>query len=137
MNGERLAGLGILLLCTALFYEGWRYPPDSRLYPLVLLSFLMLGAAIMVARPRPTSEEEKGSAAKALGAFAACGAYVFLVEPLGYFLATALFMLAMMAMVGLRRPLTFAVAVVGVNLGLYLLFVWQLKVPVPSGLLFQ
>ncbi len=137
MNRDRVAGLVILLLCSGLFYEGLRYPPDSRLYPLALLLFLMAGAVVMIVRGQPTAVEEQGRTRGALAAFAACTLYVVLVEPLGYFPATALFMAALMALMGLRRPITYVVAIGGINIALYLLFVSQLRVPVPAGLLLQ
>lgn len=137
MNRDRLAGLVILLVCTGLFYEGWRYPADSRLFPLALLAFLMIGATIMIVRPRSSKGEEEGDPPRVVLALSLCVLYVVLVEPLGYFLATALFMAAFMAMMGLRRPIICLAAIAGIDLGLYLLFVWQLKVPVPAGFLFQ
>lgn len=136
-NQDRVAGAILLLICTGLFYEGWRYPADSRLFPLGLLTFLMIGAIVMIVRPARVSKGERGEPKKVMLTTLLCVAYVALVEVLGFFVATALFMTVFMAMMGLRKPLIYIAAIVGVNLGLYLLFVLQLKVPIPTGILFQ
>ena len=137
LNQDRVAGVIILLICTGLFYEGWRYPAASRLFPLGLLAFLMIGAIVMIVRPAGAPKGERGEPKKVILTTLLCVAYVAMVEVLGFFVATAIFMTVYMAMLGLRKPLIFIAAIVGVNLGLYLLFVWQLKVPMPVGILFQ
>ena len=137
MKQDRVAGVILLLICTGLFYEGWRYPTDSRLFPLGLLTFLMIGAIVMIVRPAQSSKGERGEPKKILITTLLCVAYVALVEVIGFFVATALFMTLFMAMMGLRKPLIYIVSILGVNLGLYLLFVWQLKVPIPIGILFE
>lgn len=134
---DRVAGVILLLICTGLFYEGWRYPADSRLFPLSLLTFLMIGAIVMIVRPAEASKGERGDPKRILLTTLLCIAYVALVEIVGFFVASALFMAVFMAMVGMRKPLIYIVAIVGVNVGLYLLFVWQLKVPIPIGILFE
>lgn len=137
LSQDRIAGVILLLICTGLFYEGWSYPADSRLFPLGLLTFLMIGAIVMIVRPARASKEEQGNPKKVFLTTLLCVAYVALVEVLGFFVATALFMAVFMAMLGLKKPIVYIAAIVGVNLGLYLLFVWQLKVPMPPGILFE
>ncbi len=136
LSQDRIAGAVLLLICTGLFYEGWRYPADSRLFPLGLLTFLMIGAIVMIVRPAAAPKGERGDPKKVILTTLLCVAYVALVEFIGFFVATAIFMTVFMAMLGLRKPLVYVAAIVGVNLGLYLLFVWQLKVPMPPGILF-
>jgi len=137
INRDRVAGAILLLVCTGLFYEGWGYPPDSRMFPLGLLTFLMIGAIVLIVRSARASGGEEGNPKRVLQTTLLCLAYVVLVEVVGYFVSTALFMAFFMAMMGIRKPLVYVAAIAGVNLGLYLLFVWQLKVPVPIGMLFE
>ncbi len=137
LSQDRVAGVILLLICTGLFYEGWRYPVDSRIFALSLLTFLMIGAIGMIVWPARAVKEERGDLKMVLLTTLLCVAYVALVEFIGFFVATALFLTLFMVMLGIRRPLTYIAAIGGVNLGLYLLFVWQLKVPVPAGILFQ
>jgi len=137
IDRDRIAGVILLLICTGLFYEGWRYPADSRLFPLGLLTFLMIGAIVMIVRPARGLKEEGGNPKKVLLTTLLCVAYVALVEVIGFFIATAAFMLVFMAMMRITKPLVYVAAIVSVNLGLYLLFVWQLKVPMPIGILFE
>ena len=137
LKQDRIAGTIILLVCTGLFYEGWHYPNDSRIFPLGLLIFLMIGAIMMIARPAETSGKKQEGTKRVFFTICLCLAYVALVDFIGYFVTTALFMTCFMAMMGLRSIPLYVTTIVGVNVGLYLLFVWQLKVPVPMGLLFQ
>lgn len=137
LNRDRIAGAAILLACTGLFYEAWGYPPDSRLFPLGLLAFLAAGAVVMIVRPARAPAEAGGAPKRIVQTLLLCLGYVALVEVLGYFFATALFMTGFMAMMGLRNPLIYIAAIAAVDACLYLLFVWQLKVPVPTGILFQ
>jgi hypothetical protein len=137
LNRDRVAGAIILLVCTGLFYEGWSYPPDSRLFPLGVLAFLIIGAIMLIVRPPRTSSGEGGDPKRVLKTTLLCLAYIVLVDFVGYFVATALFVAVFMAMMGIRKPLVYIAAIAGINVGLYLLFVWQLKVPVPIGVLFE
>ena len=136
LTQDRVAGVILLLICTALFYEGWHYPADSRIFPLGLLTFLMAGAIVMIARPGQAPKGKGGDPKKVLLTTLLCVGYVALVEVVGFFIATPLFMTTFMAMLGLRKPLVYIAAIASVNLGLYLLFVWQWKVPMPTGILF-
>ena len=111
--------------------------PTRGSFPWVCSTFLMIGAIVMIVRPAEASKGERGEPKKVLLTTVLCVAYVALVEVVGFFVATALFMSVFMAMMGLRKPLIYIAAIVGVNLGLYLLFVWQLKVPMPIGILFE
>jgi putative tricarboxylic transport membrane protein len=137
LKQDRVAGVIILLICTGLFYVGWDYPTESKAFPLGLLIFLMIGAVIMIARPSKALEKEQGDNKKVYLTVILCVAYVSLVDFIGYFVVTALFMIGFMAMMGLRSIRLYIAVIIGINLGLYLLFVWQLKVPIPKGTLFE
>jgi hypothetical protein len=137
LNRDRITGVIILLIGTGLFYEGLQYPNESRIFPLALLGLLMIGAIILIARAPRKEGEEGGQPKKVLLTTALCLAYVVLVEVLGFFLATSAFMAIFMAMMGIRRPIVYVTALAGINIAFYLLFVWQLNVPVPVGILFE
>lgn len=137
LNRDRIAGLIILLISAGFFCEGWSYPFRSRLFPLALLTLLMIGAIILIVRSPRKEGEEGGEPKKVLLTTVLCVAYVALVEVLGYFVATSVFMAVFMAMMGIRKPLVYLLAITGINVAFYLLFVWQLKVPVPAGFFFE
>ena len=118
LKQDRVAGVVILLICTGLFYEGWHYPTESKVFPLGLLIFLMTGAVIMIARPAKALEKEQGDNKKVYLTVILCVAYVSLVDFIGYFVATALFMTGFMAMVGLRSIRLYVATIIGINLGL-------------------
>jgi hypothetical protein len=97
----------------------------------------MIGAIVLIARHPRKEGEAGGEPKKVLLTTLMCVAYVALVEVLGYFAATSVFLGVFMAMMGIRKPLVYITAIVGINVALYLLFVWQLNVPVPVGIFFE
>lgn len=137
LKKDRVAGIVILLISTGLCYGGWSLPAGARVFPLALLTFIIIGSIVMIAKPSLEDQKEEGNTKKIYLTVFICAAYAALVEVIGYFIATALFMTVFMAMMGLRSIRLYLAVIIGVNICLYLLFIWQLKVPVPIGTLFQ
>lgn len=63
-------------------------------------------------------------------------AYAFLMDKIGFFVTSGVFMVVMMLFLGYRRILNMAITVIGMLGFIYILFVYQLNVALPSGLLF-
>jgi hypothetical protein len=61
--------------------------------------------------------------------------YAFLIEFLGFFSATSLASVFFMLFFGLRSYVRILMVLVGLNVFIYILFVWQLRISLPSGLL--
>ncbi|MBZ4653560.1 MAG: tripartite tricarboxylate transporter TctB family protein [Peptococcaceae bacterium] len=62
--------------------------------------------------------------------------YTALIGILGFFTATTLFILGFMYFYQVRKVQTILLTLVGTNVFIYLLFVYQLNVPLPKGLFF-
>ena len=62
--------------------------------------------------------------------------YTALIGILGFFTATTLFILGFMYFYQVRKVTTILLTLVGTNVFIYLLFVYQLNVPLPKGFLF-
>lgn len=67
--------------------------------------------------------------------FGAIAAYVGLMPIVGFFVTSALFMVGVMMILGVRSLRLYLYTVVGLIVGIYALFVMQLNVPVPTGFL--
>lgn len=107
---------------------------------LVMLVALQIGASLvgrLSRRPAPDGAEGDvtlRSLARPAAALAVLVAYVLLLKPLGYYIATLAMMAAIMAVCGLRNWLAVAVVVVVVTFGLAWVFEVVLLVSMPGGL---
>lgn len=61
--------------------------------------------------------------------------YVFTIQPLGYFIATPLFLLAILGYLRSTKPQWIVLISIGFTVFVYLLFVLFLNLPVPMGIL--
>ena len=58
-----------------------------------------------------------------------------LVDFLGFFAASSLASVFFMIFFGLRNPIRILLVLIGLNAFIYGLFVWQLKIGLPTGIL--
>ena len=120
-------------------------PSGPRFVPLVASVGLILLSLAFLARVTLWPDVELGEHAAEEAAetdwlvpgLVAAGliAYVALIEPLGYVLASALFFPVVARVLGSRSPLRDAIAGAALAVGVYLLFTRLLGVPLPPGLL--
>lgn len=134
------------VVCGFFYAYSFQLTEESRSYPLftiILLFFLTtlyLIQMIIAARKFgvESGKEEVFAGFKAAQFFVSLGltiVYFFMMKHLGFFTATIIFMAA--SLLYLKVPLLHsAIALVAVNLLIYLAFVKFLGVKLPSGLLF-
>ena len=144
MNADRVSGVALFLFALGAGWEARKLPfgsataPDSGFFPLSLAVMLaVLSAVIVFASWLPgtslTAPPSWQGAGRVLLAVAALVAYVTLLNPLGYLLASALIMLFYLR--GLERVswgASLAITLVSV-LASFLLF-RRLGVPLPAGI---
>ncbi|MHB8772265.1 MAG: tripartite tricarboxylate transporter TctB family protein [Syntrophales bacterium] len=121
----RMAGSGLFPLCLG---------AALMLLALFWLTNLLLrqgvaGDAGESAAPPP------GAAGQMLRFFGASALAVLVLDILGYPLTALLLMLAMLRILGLRRPLLLVTLPLLAAAGSYLIFVQLLKIPLPKGLI--
>lgn len=144
MNADRASGVVLFLFALAVGWEARKLPfgtvnaPDSGFFPLSLAVALALLSGLVVLS---TWLPETAAAAmpswqgcgRVVVAVATLGAYVAVINRLGYLLATTLVMLLLLRGVErLKWGVSLAVTVVSVVTS-YLLF-RRLGVPLPSGI---
>ena len=100
---------------------------------LVLASVLVIGGFVKGAKDRPIWE--KGQWIRPLLAYVVAIGYSLLIMPLGFILATALFILVWQIIVEHEKPLKIALFTVIGSLSMWVLFEKLLRVPLPNGLL--
>ena len=122
----RMAGSGMFPLCLGI--------------ALMLLALLWL-ATLLLGR-RPAADDDGKTAAAPPGAigqmlrfFGASALAVFGLNILGYPLTSFLLMLALLRILGLRRPIFLVTLPLLTAAGSYLIFVYFLKIPLPKGLI--
>jgi putative tricarboxylic transport membrane protein len=138
---DRLAGLALLLLAVAYgvtasgFQSSFGDPLGPAMFPLVLAIPLGLLSLYLIVRPDPEPEWARGrillKQALALIAFVA---YAYLLEPLGFIVASVLAVAALGWLLGARLWQS-ASAGLAIALVLFLLFNNLLGLPLPAGVL--
>jgi putative tricarboxylic transport membrane protein len=136
-------GLGVLGLALRLPPATAADPVGPRGFPALLgLVILACGVALGVLRRRaPTADAPEDAEARGvlaprplLGAIGLTAAYLAVLEPAGYLLATPLYLAALLLVQhGRVTPRAFVLTTIGVPAVLYLLFAVAMRVPLPPG----
>lgn len=143
-RADRLWGAIILVLGTVYLVEGIRIPPPAigdplgpRTFPTVLGVAMLACAAVLLFRParREGRVLERKLVFPVLWLAVLLVAYALSLAPLGYPLATFLFMLLAARMMGERSVAWSLPIALGFSIGVYLLFTRFLTIPLPPGVL--
>lgn len=102
-----------------------------------LLGILLIGQSVIRRNvPIPGGSVHAASFGSPMMALVLIAAYALLLDKIGFFVSSAVFMVGMMLFLGYRRVLNMAITIVGMLGFIYLLFVYQLHVALPAGILF-
>lgn len=145
---------GVVILVTSLFFlvQAKEFPERAALFPyLILALFLFFAVLLLITGFRktamrkkdievPTADDEEsltiGMIKMPLLILVTVTAYVVLINFLGFFVSTALFMVGILYMLKLKSLKTYVLTILFTLLFIYLLFVKLLHVFLPTGLLF-
>jgi hypothetical protein len=138
---DRAIALFLLVVCGFLYHVAGEYPAGGDYFPRFSLGVIMLMAALMLGlsfRPGKTPEEREELSVKKknlrplilIGIFFL---YLLVYPRLGFYVSTALFALAVMAFLQVRRPVLYLTVIPGLALVFYGFFGLILKVPFPDG----
>lgn len=144
-----LFGVALAVASQSVRLGRLRDPIGSRMLPLLTgLMITVLAAGLAVRRVRQlrapgnmvdregASRDEEGypaSAIRAMGVWALCLAWVVLVRPLGFLLATPLVFGAIFVLLRVRGRIRVVALTVAMTLALYVTFVVALGVEFPAG----
>ena len=143
MQKTRVQDLVIGLLTIALGVFMWAQTPGCTLESkqfcrFVLALFILMGVLLcvlsLINAKKPAGKEVKiGEFKNPLLMYAIIIVYVLLMPVIGFFPATLLFMPAAMIYMGYKRPIPIICVTAGMNIFIWVLFVYSLKVSLPQG----
>lgn len=137
---DKILTIGLLILETFYFVLIKALPENAAKYPTFVCGLLIILTVILGIKSFTLKEKYEGKLfgdlqlKQFLFIIIISGIYIFLIEILGFFVTTFIYLL--MAMIGLKADIKLSsVTSVGFCILIYLVFVVFLKVPVPSGFL--
>ncbi len=146
MEKSRVQDLVIGIICTAIGVWAWiislQFPEATQMYTHVALGAFIGLAVILIVWSVLHAKVPGGETVnvKTFGnpmlTFVMILVYVLLLDKIGFFVTSAVFMLGFMWFMGYRKVLTMILTTVGMLGFLYLLFVHELHVSLPDGILF-
>jgi len=151
MLGRRIhidVWLGLILMGFSAFFlaEATKIPPGSAQFPKFALGLFFLLAALLfimgvikVAKKSDKGDvrvDWKNTVSKAHIVYAMIVAYVVIIVLIGFFPATIIFCPCLMLYYGIRKIKVLFLVTIILALFVYLLFVIQLRVFLPYGILF-
>lgn len=132
---DRIVCLGVLALSVFAWIEAQNYPQEARVFPQIILIGMFAMNAVILAKSFVAPAAEDGPFIQNPRNFAVIlvgvGLYILGLGQLGFFTATALYMLVFSFLIGYRHiPQLLAVTAAFVAF-LWVVFVWLFKRPLP------
>lgn len=146
--GELLFNAGMLAVFLAMtVYSGsieiWQGYVGARYYPMFLLTvadLIFTAKTIGIYKKLPKEERKldfsflgETKIRKLLLSFVLTIVYAFILQPLGFFIATFLYAVALSAVLGLKNIPKLAISSFVITAAIYAIFVWALDIMVPRG----
>lgn len=143
-------GTVLILLSCVLFPMTFKFPDTADMFPQFILAVLFaLGIYTLFHGVRQTRKEwgmlERGEEVEAafswkesklpLAGYVIIVLYILAIKPIGFFVSTTVFMVAYMLFLNMKKPVVLIAVTLGVDLFVYFLFVMQLNLNLPSGIL--
>lgn len=147
MRRDRIAASGLGLFAIIYMIAGWNLPRfalstgviDSYIFPLILGALLLLLSIIYFVQsggPKDAKSFMDGvNVPLLLKLFGTTVLYALILEPLGFVIATAIFLFGNMLLLGLRNWVKLTLISVGFAIGVYAVFVYVLEVSLARGIL--
>ena len=145
MKGSDIIGSAILLLFSfAAYFQATRFTLGADAFPkAVLIAIMILAVVQLLFALRPTAVLVKTAPSEILNVrrivaiTALFFGYIVSIQLIGYFIATPLFLIAAMVMLGRKDAKTILIVTAAVNVAIWLIFRAFLYVPVPWGRFFS
>ena len=149
MHKTRIQDLVIGIVTVALGVFMWmqtvvdEFEDQSKQFSRFILGILILLGVILIVISLINAKKPAGKEVKLrefvnpMIRFVIIVCYVLMMQYFGFFPATLLFMPAAMIYMGYKRPLPMICVTIGMNLFIWVLFVYSLKVRLPKGASFM
>jgi len=132
----------MLIFSMSLLSMAFGMPDGPSRFPKIILFFLMIFSVYIfftgIKKTRTQSDPGKKflNFKYPITTFLIILIYILLIDFLGFFSSTTIFVAAFMFYYNVRKYHVVFMCLVGVNFFVYSLFVWQLNIQLPSGILF-
>ena len=143
-------GIVLIVVCSTLFVYTLRFSGQTGIFPRFALgALIILGAYTIYNGIKETKRDRnilnsggtvtpdltlKDLKLPSVG-YAFMLVYIIAIEPVGFFVSTTVFMLVYMWFLKIRKPAVMILVTLGVDVFLYMLFVFYLKLQLPEGIL--
>ena len=104
-------------------------------YPRLILACIIALSCVLIIRPVPSERQTTIISGKGLAVILLAAGYIFLIERVGFFVLTPVFLFLVPRVIGYRHHVATAASAILVTAGLYAVFVLVLNIPLPAGLL--
>jgi putative tricarboxylic transport membrane protein len=151
LNQDFYVGLTLIFIVAIFFTKALSIQGEAAMFPLGLLALLFILAILIILnsiKTKKVNDEKKefeGEERKLnfellkspLCVLLITCFYILLMTYIGFFPATALFFVCYFLFMGIKGLLKYIFVISGFLIFIYVLFVLQLNVPTPKGLLFN
>ena len=143
ISSDVMIGIVLIVLSIAVFIGAGRFPEAARRLPMLSAVLLIVLSVILIVRSflRTAADKKTGSTEPvlfpwkttkyALITFALTGLYIFLMEHVDFFIATVLFVPAMMIFMRVKKKAVIILCTAGITLFCWFMFVNQLHIRMP------
>lgn len=129
-----LVGLGLLVISFTFPDPGQPEDPGTAALPQLIGAGLLILGIMLFFRPEDTIiAPARGARVRTTLMVVAGLAFTLAIEPFGFVLATLIFMVGGLLIMGVRSPLRIVLVPIGVTLAIYYLFTSGLGVYLPGG----
>lgn len=145
LHSDALIGLAMLVFSIIFYSLSAQMPYDPAIFPKLILTTLIVFSLFIIwsgiaktraakkqgIKHRPIFEHIRGP----IITFIALCLYIALINTLGFFTASSIIAIFFMFYFGVRSYIQVMLVLLIMNTFIYLLFVWQLRIALPTGLL--
>ena len=144
LNSDTVSGLIIVVISIFFLSFTNKMPAGAARFPKIMLSLLGILGFILVLRGLRASIINKFNGKEAISpnseknpmiAIALIAIYAVLLKVIGFYIATTVYIILFMLFFQEKRIKIILLTVLGINIFIYLLFVVQLNVELPQGIL--
>jgi putative tricarboxylic transport membrane protein len=104
-------------------------------YPKFILICVILLSCLVIIKPAKVETRTGPIPLRGVPIVILCIAYIALIEPVGFFIVTPLFLFTLPVLAGFRNHKLNAISVLVLTALVYIVFVKTLSIPLPAGLL--
>jgi putative tricarboxylic transport membrane protein len=103
-------------------------------YPRLILTCMIISSCLLILRSQQDEGQSITVSFKGLSVIILMVMYIALLQTIGFFILTPIFLFILPLLAGFRRYALISVSVVVVTAILYGVFAWLLNIPLPAGL---